>query len=80
MSPEIFHEIHATKARMPITALQSEVTCTSCREPSEIPWGDIGADYVVESTGVFTTIDKVMPDVMWWNARPLNCYTFAHLP
>ncbi len=29
------------------------------REPSEIPWGDIGADYVVESTGVFTTIDKV---------------------
>lgn len=26
--------------------------------PSEIPWGAIGADYVVESTGVFTTIDK----------------------
>ncbi|MGI6153444.1 MAG: type I glyceraldehyde-3-phosphate dehydrogenase [Christensenellaceae bacterium] len=26
--------------------------------PSEIPWGQIGADYVVESTGVFTTTDK----------------------
>jgi glyceraldehyde 3-phosphate dehydrogenase len=30
-----------------------------CRkEPSKIPWGQLGVDYVVESTGVFTTIDK----------------------
>lgn len=28
------------------------------RDPAEIPWGTHGADYVVESTGVFTTIDK----------------------
>lgn len=27
-------------------------------KPSEIPWGASGADYVVESTGVFTTTDK----------------------
>jgi glyceraldehyde 3-phosphate dehydrogenase len=27
-------------------------------KPEEIPWGQSGADYVVESTGVFTTIDK----------------------
>ncbi len=26
--------------------------------PVDIPWGAIGADYVVESTGVFTTTDK----------------------
>ena len=26
--------------------------------PSSIAWGSVGADYVVESTGVFTTIDK----------------------
>ncbi|HHT77535.1 MAG TPA: type I glyceraldehyde-3-phosphate dehydrogenase [Clostridiaceae bacterium] len=26
--------------------------------PSEIAWGSVGADYIVESTGVFTTIDK----------------------
>lgn len=26
--------------------------------PEEIGWGECGADYVVESTGVFTTIDK----------------------
>ncbi|RMX38197.1 hypothetical protein pdam_00003361 [Pocillopora damicornis] len=28
------------------------------RSPGEIPWGDNGAEYVVESTGVFTTVDK----------------------
>jgi len=28
------------------------------REPSEIPWGEAGADYVCESTGVFTSTDK----------------------
>lgn len=26
--------------------------------PADIPWGSVGADYVVESTGVFTTIEK----------------------
>nr|QKF30970.1 glyceraldehyde-3-phosphate dehydrogenase [Plecoglossus altivelis] len=28
------------------------------RDPSAIKWGEAGADYVVESTGVFTTIEK----------------------
>lgn len=28
------------------------------RNPADIPWGKVGADYVVESTGVFTTIEK----------------------
>jgi glyceraldehyde 3-phosphate dehydrogenase len=28
------------------------------RDPSAIPWAETGAEYVVESTGVFTTIDK----------------------
>jgi glyceraldehyde 3-phosphate dehydrogenase len=28
------------------------------RDPTQIPWGKSGADYVVEATGVFTTIDK----------------------
>ena len=28
------------------------------RDPANIPWKDTGADYVVESTGVFTTTDK----------------------
>jgi len=28
------------------------------RDPADIPWGTAGADYVVESTGVFTTTEK----------------------
>merc|ERR1712001_757845 len=28
------------------------------RDPTAIPWGKEGAEYIVESTGVFTTIDK----------------------
>jgi glyceraldehyde 3-phosphate dehydrogenase len=28
------------------------------RDPANIPWGKAGADYVVESTGVFTTIES----------------------
>lgn len=31
----------------------------SCRrDPTNIKWGDAGAEYVVESTGVFTTMEK----------------------
>ncbi|KAF8951277.1 glyceraldehyde 3-phosphate dehydrogenase [Flammula alnicola] len=28
------------------------------RDPAAIPWGSAGADYIVESTGVFTTTEK----------------------
>ena len=31
------------------------------RDPAAINWASAGAKYVVESTGVFTTIEKVRP-------------------
>ncbi|HEY9643516.1 MAG TPA: type I glyceraldehyde-3-phosphate dehydrogenase [Coleofasciculaceae cyanobacterium] len=31
------------------------VPCMAVRNPEELPWGKLGADYVVESTGLFTT-------------------------
>jgi len=34
------------------------ITIYSERDPAAIPWGSAGADYIVESTGVFTTVDK----------------------
>lgn len=34
------------------------VTVYSEKDPAAIKWGEAGADYIVESTGVFTTIDK----------------------
>jgi glyceraldehyde 3-phosphate dehydrogenase len=30
----------------------------ACRDPKDIPWGADGAEYVVESTGCFTTLEK----------------------
>jgi glyceraldehyde 3-phosphate dehydrogenase len=32
---------------------------TAEKDPAEIPWGDLGADFVVESTGVFRTRAKL---------------------
>lgn len=34
------------------------ITVHAERDPSQIPWGQDNASYVVESTGVFTTIEK----------------------
>jgi len=36
----------------------NEVAVYEKKNPEEIPWGQHGADYVVESTGIFLTIDK----------------------
>nr|QWV59146.1 glyceraldehyde-3-phosphate dehydrogenase [Liposcelis entomophila] len=36
----------------------AKIAVFSEREPKAIPWGKAGAEYIVESTGVFTTIDK----------------------
>ena len=57
----------------------------SARDPTSIPWGDAGATYVCESTGVFTTKEKVRPT---WCTRltrspalvnPKRCIVFACL-
>ncbi|XP_058769586.1 glyceraldehyde-3-phosphate dehydrogenase, cytosolic-like [Vicia villosa] len=37
---------------------EKEVAVFGTRNPEEIPWGEVGADFVVESTGVFTDKDK----------------------
>ena len=33
----------------------NEISCFNERNPSDIPWGNLGIDYVLESTGFFTT-------------------------
>jgi glyceraldehyde 3-phosphate dehydrogenase len=35
-----------------------KIAVFSEKDPSTIPWGKLNVDYVVESTGVFTTVDK----------------------
>ncbi|XP_042472387.1 glyceraldehyde-3-phosphate dehydrogenase 2, cytosolic-like [Zingiber officinale] len=37
---------------------ENEVTVFGIRNPEEIPWAETGAEFVVESTGVFTDKDK----------------------
>ncbi len=38
---------------------------TTChRIPAEIPWGDLGVDYLCESTGAFLTADSAKPHVV----------------
>ncbi|KAK6280432.1 PREDICTED: glyceraldehyde-3-phosphate dehydrogenase 2, cytosolic [Theobroma cacao] len=51
---------HELKVKDPKTLLFGEkpVTVFGIRNPEEIPWGESGAEYVVESTGVFTDKDK----------------------
>jgi glyceraldehyde 3-phosphate dehydrogenase len=33
------------------------IPCMAVRNPTELPWGELGADYVVEATGLFTHYD-----------------------
>jgi len=34
-----------------------KIPCLAERNPADLPWGTLGADYVVEATGLFTTYD-----------------------
>ena len=40
-----------------------EISVFDKMNPEEIPWGDVGADYVVEATGVFTVIEKAQAHI-----------------
>ena len=39
------------------------VKCVSVRNPAELPWGQLGAEFVVESTGLFTDLEGAMNHV-----------------
>ena len=36
----------------------NKISCTSERNPADLPWGKLNVDYVIESTGLFTTSEK----------------------
>ena len=49
----------ASRARTPSSsATPRSRPSRSGRDPAELPWGDLGVDVVVESTGLFTDADK----------------------
>jgi len=39
------------------------VSLTATRDPTEIPWGSVGVEYVCESTGAFTTTEGCMKHI-----------------
>ena len=41
-----------------LTVNGRDVKVFACKNPEEIPWTDAGAEYIVESTGLFTTLEK----------------------
>jgi len=49
-------EVHAADGKLVING--KAITVFSERDPANIKWAEHGAKYVVESTGVFTTLDK----------------------
>jgi len=49
-------DVHTANGKLVVDG--REVTVFAERDPASIKWGEAGADYIVESTGVFTTIDK----------------------
>uniref|UniRef100_A0A0E0NHE7 Glyceraldehyde-3-phosphate dehydrogenase n=3 Tax=Oryza TaxID=4527 RepID=A0A0E0NHE7_ORYRU len=51
------HEVKVKDSKTLIFGTK-EVAVFGCRNPEEIPWAAAGAEYVVESTGVFTDKDK----------------------
>ena len=49
------------------------------RNPEEIPWGETGADYVVESTGVFTDKDKAAAHLKVCDNNLIICLFYGHM-
>ena len=47
------HTVKATKNGISVDG--NELRVLSVRDPKELPWGSLGVDLVIESTGIFTT-------------------------
>ena len=46
-----------------VTVNGKKVNFYACMNPADIPWGEIGAEYVVESTGLFLTQEKAQAHI-----------------
>jgi len=49
-------DVHAKDGKLVING--NEIAVYAEKEPSKIPWGKHSADYVIESTGIFLSVDK----------------------
>src|SRR5829696_10334929 len=49
-------DVSATEEAITVDGV--EIKAFAERDPANLPWGDLGADIVIESTGVFTNAEK----------------------
>jgi glyceraldehyde 3-phosphate dehydrogenase len=43
---------------------ENTIRITSIKEPSELKWNEVGADYIIESTGLFKTLEKCQAHII----------------
>ena len=41
-----------------------EIKCLACKDPKECKWGELGAEWVIESSGAFTTMEKANAHIL----------------
>lgn len=51
------HEVGSDAAASALIVDGVKIPVTAEKDPASIPWGDLGAELVVESTGVFTSLE-----------------------
>src|SRR5258707_11554485 len=49
------------------------IKCVSVRDPAELPWGSLGASFVVESTGLFTDLEGAGKHLKAGAERVVSC-------